>query len=262
MEYLLSLVIPVYNEQFTIKATVEKIIHYFSNKNFYYELILVNDGSTDKTRDIIYKLKETLESKSESNPKNYKIIILENKKNRGKGYSVRRGILESRGKFVLFTDADSSIPIEESKKLLSYLKDGFNIAIGSKWLKDSIILGKPKRMRKVMGVIFNFFVRKIINLEYKDTQCGFKCFDRKAVDLIFPLLKINDFSFDVEILYLAKRLNLKVKEVPVKFINCNESKVKIVKDSIKMFISLLKIKKLHSNLTYLPGDKVSKSHSQ
>lgn len=250
MRYFLSVVIPIYNEQNIIKATLEKIVHYLSNKNFDYELILVNDGSTDKTGDVIYKFKKGLESKSENNPNNYKIIVLDNEKNRGKGYSVRRGVLESCGKYVLFTDADGSIPIEETEKLLNYLEDSFNIAIGSKWLKDSTISGRPKRLRRVLGKTFNFFVRKIINLDYKDTQCGFKCFDRKSIDLIFPLLKINDFSFDVEILYLAKKLNLKVKEVPVQCINWNDSKIKIVKDSIKMFINLLKIKKLHSNLIF------------
>lgn len=243
MGVFLSIVIPIYNEELRIGKTLEKIINYFSNRNFSYELILVNDGSNDETRDILEKFKIS----SDNNFENCKLLILNNKINRGKGYSVRKGILSSNGKYVLFTDADMSIPIEEFEKLFSCLRNGFNIAIASRGLKDSILIVRPSRIREYMGKFFNFLVRKVAKINYTDTQCGFKCFDRKAVDLIFPYLKINDFSFDVEILYLAKKLNLKVKEIPVQLINYKGSKVSIIKDSIKMLLGLVRIMKMHSN---------------
>ncbi len=243
MNYFLSIIIPVYNEEFRIKNTLENITNYFSDKNFKYELILVNDGSSDNTVDVI----KTFKNKINNNSKNFELLILNNDKNKGKGFSVRKGVLNSKGKFVLFSDADLSTPIEEFEKLYHYLQNGFNIAIGSRALKDSNIIIRQNKVRESMGKLFNLLIRKITNLNYFDTQCGFKCFDRKTVNSIFPYLKINDFSFDIEILYLAEKQGLKIEEVPIRWINSIESKVRIIKDPIIMFQSLGRIKKIHQN---------------
>lgn len=241
MEIFLSIIIPVYNEQNRISNTIKKTIDYFSKKNFNFEIIIVNDGSTDNTISVVKRNIKELKN----NLKNDKISILNNKINKGKGFSVRRGAIASKGQFVLFTDADLSTPIEEFEKLSSCLKNGYNIAIGSRGLKDSKIIIRQNKIRESMGKFFNILVRIITNLNYKDTQCGFKCFDRKSINLISPHLKINGFSFDVEILYLAKKLGLKVSEIPIKWINNSNSKVSTIRSPINMFIDLLKIKNIH-----------------
>jgi len=241
MEYFLSIVIPVYNEENRIKKTLGKIVDYFSQKEIKYEIILVNDGSTDNTGEIINEFKDKLDN----NESNCTISIIDNKRNTGKGFSVRSGMLTSKGKYILFSDADLSTPIEEVEHLLFYLKDGFNIAIGSRSLKESKIIIRQNKVRESMGKFFNFLVRKITSLKYIDTQCGFKIFDRKAIDSIFPYLKIDDFSFDVEILYLAEKFGLKVKEVPIHWLNSRDSKVSMIKDPIFMIINLIRIKKIH-----------------
>lgn len=241
MELFLSIIIPMYNEEPRIIPTLKKIINYFSDKKFNYELILINDGSKDNT----YGTVSDFKNKTNNIKKNFNIIILNNKKNRGKGFSVRKGILNAKGKHALFTDADLSTPIEEFEKLLYPLQNGYSIAIGSRGLKDSNIIVRQNKARESMGKFFNVLMKKITNLNYSDTQCGFKCFDRQAVNSIFPKLVIDDLSFDVEILYLAEKLGLKIKEVPVSWINSTESKVRIIKDPIIMFKSLMKIKKIH-----------------
>jgi dolichyl-phosphate beta-glucosyltransferase len=241
--FFLSIVIPIYNEQNRIQGTLKKISDYYSKKDYYYELILVNDGSNDSTSEILRKYKEKLDGHS----KNYTLRILNNKKNIGKGFSVRKGVLASKGKYVLFTDADLSTPIEEAEKLLFYLQNSYNISIGSRGLSDSKIIIRQNIIRQSMGKFFNFLVRKIMKLKYIDTQCGFKCFDRNTVDSIFPFLKVNDFSFDIEILFLAEKLQLKVKEVPICWLNSNDSKVRMIRSSFDMLLSLLKLKKIHKN---------------
>ena len=243
MKIFLSIIIPIYNEQDRIENTIKKITDYLSIKNYYYEIILVNDGSSDDTANIINNIKINLKR----NIKNYNILILNNNKNMGKGFSVRKGILSAKGNYILFSDADLSTPIDELENLIKYLQNGYNIAIGSRGLKDSKIIIRQNKGREYMGKLFNIFVKLITKLKYSDTQCGFKCFDRKAVDSIFPYLKINDFSFDVEILYLAEKLGLKVKEAPIHWANSVNSKVRITKDPINMFMGLLKIRKLHKD---------------
>lgn len=241
----LSIVIPCYNEQNRIGSTLEKIIAYFSNTSTpfeFFELIIVDDGSKDNTIGIV---RETIR-KLKGNFINFELKILVNEKNSGKGYSVRKGVLASHANLVLFSDADLSTPIEEIEKLYPYINEGYDIVIGSRGLKQSQILKRQIKIREFAGKTFNFFVRKLTGLEFMDTQCGFKLFNKKSVELIFPLLKINDFSFDVEILFLAKKKKLNIKEIPVKWINSEESKVNVIKDSLKMFKNIIKIKKIHA----------------
>lgn len=252
MDYKISIVIPLYNEQDRIESTVRKINQYFSNVNFNYELIFVNDGSTDYTARLLTKIKNELNLKY----KNCHIIILNNEINSGKGFSVIKGVLASKGKYILFTDADLSTDISEEEKLLDYLKNGYSISIASRGLRNSKVLKRQNILRQSMGRFFNFLVKIVLKLDYRDTQCGFKYFDRQAVNKIFPYLKINNFCFDVEILYLAKINGLKVKEVPVNWVNSKDSKVRIFRDSFNMFFSLFKIKKTHKdNISILVRNK-------
>ena len=240
-DYYLSIIIPVYNEEKRIIYSLKKLYEFISNSNFICEIIVVDDGSKDNSCKIVREFF----SKLGSNDK-YHFDLIENKSNRGKGFSIRKGLERANGKFILFTDADFSTPIEESKKLLGFLNDDYDIVIGSRALKDSKLIKRQNIFRMYAGKIFNFMVRKITGLNFMDTQCGFKMFTREAKNLLLPYLKINDFSFDIEILYIAKKLNLKVKEIPVSWINSPDSKVRIIKDSLKMFFSLIKIQKIHS----------------
>ena len=237
----LSVIIPVYNEEKRIINSLKKLDEFISNNNFNCEIIVVDDGSSDNSCKIVREFF----SKLGSNDK-YHFDLIENRINRGKGFSVRKGLERAGGKFILFTDADFSTPIEELQKLLGFLNAGYDIAIGSRSLKDSKLIKRQNIFRMYMGKFFNLMVRLITGLNFVDTQCGFKMFTGGAKNLLLPYLKIDDFSFDVEILYTAKKLGMKVKEVPVSWINSPDSKVRIIKDSMKMFFTLIKIKKIHS----------------
>jgi len=244
LDYFLSIIIPVYNEQRCVIHTLDKILDYFRNKKYFTEIICVNDGSDDNTLSLIEKFIEA----NLENLNNINLKIINNENNSGKGYSVRIGGLASTGKYVLFTDADLSTPIEEFDKLFNFTKDSYNITIGSRDLPGSNITKRQTLLREYMGKCFNLLVRIIMNFTYRDTQCGFKLFDRKSVNNIFPELKINDFSFDVEILYLAEKLELKVKEVPITWNNSEDSKVRIIRDSFRMLLNLIKIKRIHKKI--------------
>ena len=237
----LSVIIPAYNEESHLIFSLNKLYEFISNNNFTFDIILVDDGSKDNT----CKIASEFFSSHELSDK-YHFNLIENKINRGKGFSIRKGLERATGKFILFTDADFSTPIEESQKLLGFLNVGYDIAIGSRALKDSKLIRRQNIFRMYMGKFFNLIVRRITGLNFMDTQCGFKMFTSKAKNLLLPYLKIDDFSFDVEILYIAKKLSLKVKEAPISWINSPDSKVRIIKDSIKMIFSLIKIKNLHS----------------
>lgn len=225
----LSVIIPAFNEQRRIVETLESIGAYLSGQDFDSEVILVDDGSTD----------ETVEKATETCPS---ISIIKNEKNMGKGHSVRRGVLASKGELVLFTDADLSTPIDEFEKLAAKIDEGFDIAIGSRSLPDSEVEVPQGLLRQSMGKTFNLIVRTVVLGGYVDTQCGFKCFTRDAAERVFTLQKIDGFGFDVELLYIASLMGLKTDEVPVRWINSPESKVDVVGGSTSMLIELFRIK--------------------
>lgn len=237
-DFYLSIIIPAYNEENRIVCSLDKLVKFINDNKYDCEIIIVNDGSKDKTVQLVH------EFFSKHNLHNY--LLVNNETNKGKGFSVRKGLEKASGQFVLFTDADFSTPIEESRKMLEFLNNGYDIVIGSRALKDSKLIKKQNKIRMYMGKFFNFMVQMTTGLEFKDTQCGFKMFTIEAVKLLLSYLKIDDFSFDVEMLYVAKKLSLKIKEMPVSWINSPSSKVKIFSDSLKMFLSLIKIKKIHS----------------
>ncbi len=228
----LSIVIPAYNEEKVIEKTLKEVIEYLEGKSLLYEILVVCDGCKDNTSSIAKKIKQ----------ENDKIRIIDRKVNMGKGFSVRQGCLEAKGAYIFFTDADLSTPIEEIEKLLKWLQKGYDIAIGSRALKESDIQIHQSWYRETMGKIFNLFVQTLAVRGIKDTQCGFKGFKKEVVQKIFPRQTINGFSFDVEILYIARKLGHKLKEVPVRWLNRVESKLNPLKHSFLMLLDLINIR--------------------
>lgn len=222
----LSIVIPSYNEEKRIKTTLESIKGYVNDKKLNAEIIVVDDGSKDNTRKICEKKNVKLNNK---------------RKNKGKGYSVKEGMLLAKGDYILFSDADLSTPIEELDKFLNYI-DRYDVVIGSRALKKSRIFVKQPLYRVLMGKFFNLLVRLFVVRGIKDTQCGFKLFSKRAAKEIFIRQKLNGFGFDVEILFITQKKGFKIKEVPVVWKNAEGTKVNPIKDSLKMFFDILKIR--------------------
>ncbi len=233
----LSVVIPAFNEEARIGLTLKKILNYLAGQPYQWEVIVVDDGSSDRTSQVILEVKKDFFSATSED----RLILLRNEKNLGKGSSVKKGVLSARGELVLFTDSDLSTPIEEIEKLLPWLDKGYEIAIGSRG-PGAIIEQEQPFYRRKMGVCFNYLVRFLVNLPYHDTQCGFKLFRRQAAKLLFRLQRIERFSFDVEILYLAGRFGISVKEVPIRWRNSPASSVHPVKDSFRMLLDLFRLK--------------------
>lgn len=226
-----SIIIPAYKEEERLAASLQKINEYFSSHNYNYEIIVVDDGSKDKTSEI-----------AQSFP-NVKVLIQE--VNKGKGAAVRRGMLESTGKFRLFTDADLSTPIYEFEKLYKQFNNGFDVVIGSRALDYSMIKVHQPFYRELMGKTFNKIVQLLVVKGISDTQCGFKAMSSQAAVEIFSKCKIDGFGFDVEMLFLADKYKYKIKEISVEWYNDDRSKVDPIKDSIKMFLEILRIRKIH-----------------
>lgn len=228
----LSVAIPAYNEQDRIGSTLRRVLDYLSAQPYKSEVVVVVDGGTDGTVGEIEKVAAT----------DPRVRVLVNRANRGKGYSVRRAVLESRGRFVLFSDADLSTPIEQVEKLLPYLQDGYDMAMASRGLPGSNVRVRQPLWRQTMGRIFNWFVRRLTRLEFRDTQCGFKCFTHDAAQRIFRLQLIERFGFDVEVLWIARRLGYRIIEVPAVWVNSPASKVSPVRDAGKMLFDLVRIR--------------------
>jgi dolichyl-phosphate beta-glucosyltransferase len=228
----ISIIIPAYNESERILPTLEKICRYMKEEYKSFEIIIVDDGSKDDTVEVLEKFIK----------KYPQMQLLKHKVNSGKGAAIKTGVMSSKGRLILFSDADLSTPIEELKKLNKAILDGYDISIASRGLKDSNIVIPQPFHRRLAGKIFPLLVRLIVLKDFRDTQCGFKLFTKEAGLFLFSNLQTESFAFDVEILYRAIKNNLKVKEVPVKWINSDISKVNIFTDPIKMFISLFKIR--------------------
>ncbi len=229
----LSVIIPAYNEEKRLPKTLEEIDKYLRGKDYDYEIIVVNDGSKDKTVEVAKSLIPEIKN----------LVVTGYKKNRGKGYAVRFGMLEAKGDYRLFADADNSTSIDHVEKMWPEFKKGFEVVIGSRDIKGAILDPPQPWIRKlILGEGFKLYRKIIIGLwGIEDTQCGFKCFTKKATEKIFQKCRINRFAFDPEILVIAKKLGYEIKEIPIYWKNDPESKVKF-KSIIKMALDLIKIR--------------------
>jgi glycosyltransferase involved in cell wall biosynthesis len=225
-EPFLSIVIPAYNEAGRIAASLEAIQNYVRRKNFPVETILVDDGSTDNTVEVASGHAE--------------VRVVRNGGNRGKGFSVRRGVLEARGELILFTDADLSAPIEEADKLLAAMESSHaDAVVGSRALQRQLIGIHQSPFREWGGRFFNLLVRIFTGLRIHDTQCGFKLFRRRTTRRAFELQRVERFGFDPEVLFLVQRLGGKVVEVPVRWNHSAATKVRYLRDSLRMTLDLV-----------------------
>jgi len=225
-------VLPTYNESARIKASVEKILAHIAAAGVSAEIIVVDDGSNDETVAIV----------RECRSRNSAVRLLENGGNRGKGYSVREGMLQARGDVLLFSDADLSSPIAEADKLFAAIRNGADIAIGSRWLESGLQMQRQPLYRQVFGRLFNLAMRMVLGLNFKDTQCGFKAFTRQSAQTIFSRQRIERWGFDPELLYLAKRFQFKVREIPVAWAHREGTRINPLRDGIRMLGELLKIR--------------------
>jgi dolichyl-phosphate beta-glucosyltransferase len=227
-----SIVIPAYNEGRRLAPTLQKVLAYVHQQKWDAEVIVVNDGSTDDTAEIV-------RSFAASNPD---LTLLNNPGNRGKGYSVRHGMLKARGEVIVFSDADLSSPIEEMPKLLQAISQGADIAIGSRWLRAELQTTRQSLHRQLFGRIFNGLNRIILGLHFKDTQCGFKAFTRRAAQTILPLQQIERWGFDPEILFLARKFGFHLVEVPVRWGHVGGTRINPLLDGSRMFQEMLRIR--------------------
>jgi glycosyltransferase involved in cell wall biosynthesis len=227
----LSIVIPSYNEETRLPMTLQRVAAYLKTSGRKAEVIVVDDGSTDQT----VKVADSFQGQIDG------LRIVSNGRNRGKGYSVRHGLLEARGEIVLFTDADLSAPIEETDKLLAKM-DEYDVAIGSRAVNRALIEVHESRFREFAGIIFNRIVRIMLRLPFVDTQCGFKAFRREKCKIIFEQQTIERFGFDPELLYLARHHGLRIVEVAVRWAHSPATKINMWRDSLRMFLDVLVIR--------------------
>jgi glycosyltransferase involved in cell wall biosynthesis len=225
-----SIVIPAYNESTRIGATLQRVLAYVEQQGWDAEIIVVNDGSQDDTAEVVRSYSQ----------KDSRLRLLENPRNRGKGYSVRNGMLHSAGQVLMFSDADLSSPIEEAAKLIEAIQAGADVAIGSRWLRSELQTQRQSWRRQLMGRVFNLVPRVVLGLSFKDTQCGFKAFTRRAANDIFPRQRIEGWGFDPELLFLARKFGYRVVEVPVTWGHSELTRMNPIGDGTKMFWEVLK----------------------
>jgi glycosyltransferase involved in cell wall biosynthesis len=223
-----SIVIPAYNESRRILATLEAVVACIREKKWFAEVVVVNDGSRDKTAQLVRDFAKTAPE----------VHLLENDGNHGKGYSVRHGLLHSHGEIVMFTDADLSSPLEEAERLFQAIAEGADIAIGSRWLETSRQTIRQPFYRRFFGRCFNLVTKAVMALPFADTQCGFKAFTRKAAQTCFQLQTIERWGFDPEILFIALKRGFKIKEVPVSWAHDERTQISYLRDGLRMLQDL------------------------
>jgi glycosyltransferase involved in cell wall biosynthesis len=231
---VISVVIPAYNEQERLPATLETILAHLRKGDWSgFEILVVDDGSTDGTRAVVERYQRSYPE----------IHLLANPGNRGKGFSVRHGMLRAEGNWALFTDADLSAPIEELDKLLAAVKERqADIAIGSRALDRSLIGVHQSFFREQAGRVFNLMMRILVGLPFWDTQCGFKLFSARAAREVFRRVRLERFGFDVEALFIGRKLGFRTVEVPVRWDHVEGTKVSMWKDSMHMFLDLIRVR--------------------
>jgi glycosyltransferase involved in cell wall biosynthesis len=223
-----SIVIPAYNESERIPATLRSVVDCIRAHGWDAEVVVVNDGSLDNTAEVVKEFARTAPE----------IRFLENPANRGKGYTVRHGVLHAMGDIVMFTDADLSSPIEEAEGLFEAIAQGADIAIGSRWLATSRQTHRQPLYRQLFGRCFNLLTRMVMNLPFADTQCGFKAFTRTAAQTVFQLQTIERWGFDPEILFIALKRGYQIREIPVSWAHDARTRISYLRDGLQMLKEL------------------------
>ncbi|MEN9846660.1 MAG: hypothetical protein RIS36_1807 [Pseudomonadota bacterium] len=234
----LTVVVPAFNEERRLPPTLIDIIDFFDRKSITYEVIVIDDGSTDSTAEVVRKFERVRNQ----------VRLIQLPKNYGKGHAVRLGVLNSRGNRILFADADGATPIQEFDRLESAISLGADIAIGSRALASADTKVATSLHRRVLGRVFNKCVNLILLPTIADTQCGFKMFTRKTALFLFRKQRADRFSFDVELLYMAYKANVNIKEVPINWTNIPGSKVSLVRDSLAMFRDVFRFRVVHRGI--------------
>ena len=211
----LSVIIPAYNEEDRLPLTLVDVDRHLSTVEYTYEILVVNDGSSDDTIQVVERFKKLIPN----------LRLIDQEPNQGKGEAVRRGMLEANGEYRLFMDADNSTSVDQFEKIIPYLKEGYKVVIGSRTLKESRLSPPEGIIKQILGKAGNLFIQLLVLPGIWDTQCGFKCFSEDAAVKVFNLQRIKGWGFDVEILALAKRLGYKIKQIPVVWVNDTASHV-------------------------------------
>jgi glycosyltransferase involved in cell wall biosynthesis len=220
----LSIVIPAYNESARIERTLARVMECVEQQGWDAEVLVVDDGSRDDTAAIVGRWMELYP----------RLHLVQNPGNKGKGYSVRNGLLQAAGDVVMFTDADLSAPMEEAERLMAAIADGADVAIGSRWMDKTRQTIHQPLYRQFFGRCFNAITRIVMGLPFKDTQCGFKAFKRPVAQIVFRLQRIERWGFDPEILFIARKLGYRIREVPVTWGHDERSRMSYLKDGMKM----------------------------
>ncbi|MGC9317780.1 MAG: dolichyl-phosphate beta-glucosyltransferase [Armatimonadota bacterium] len=240
----LSVVIPAYNEQDRLGPTLSRVVEWLSAHPWETEIVVVDDGSSDRTAEV---------ARGALADAPMPTSVLVNEQNRGKGYSVRRGMMHSTGRLALFSDADLSTPIEHAADLREAIAGGADVAVASRALPDSELAVRQPLPREYAGRMFSVVQRAILKTGIRDTQCGFKMFTRQAVQAVFPHQTLQRWAFDAELIFIAQQLGLTVVEVPVRWLNSPATKVNALRDGLQMVADLLYIRRTHAGLR--PGDE-------
>jgi dolichyl-phosphate beta-glucosyltransferase len=233
----LSIIIPAYNEERRLPPSLRAILDYLRAQSYTWEVVVVDDGSRDATGQLAAEILDGAPH-----------MLLRNEPNRGKALSVKRGLAESRGQVALFSDADLSTPIEETASLLEAIAEGADVAIGSRQMRESDLAVRQPLHRELAGRAFSLLNRMIVGHGIVDSQCGFKAFTRDAVERILPHQQLSGWAFDAELMLIARRLGLNIAQVPVRWLNDPDSRVKMLVDGPRMVADLFRIRRLHRHL--------------
>ncbi|MHB8834561.1 MAG: dolichyl-phosphate beta-glucosyltransferase [Candidatus Methylomirabilia bacterium] len=228
----LSIIVPAFHEAAVIAATIDEIKRYVEARFDPFEIIVVDDGSRDATAGIVAALRESVPQ----------LRLIRFPVNKGKGASVREGMLAASSELLLMCDADLSAPIGELETLLPWIDNGADVVIGSRALKDSRVHVHQPLYREAMGKLYGVAMRLVTGTALRDTQCGFKLFTRTAARQIFARTRINRFAFDIEVMVIAREVGLRIEEVPVQWSNAPDTKVRLLADGFAMVFDLIRIR--------------------
>lgn len=228
----LSLILPIFNEESRLENGLEKILKYLSSKDLSYEIIIVNDGSGDQSTKIVRNFQKN----------NQGITLISYKKNKGKGFAVRRGVAKARGQWILFCDIDLSVDINHYDKFAQKFKSKPLVLIASRRVEGSKILNRQAKTREILGQMYTKIARLVLLSDCHDFTCGFKVFDRSSAKLIFKKQKINRWGFDSEIIFLASKYSIPIVEVSVSWKNAKHSKVRFPQDIMHSLFELIQVR--------------------